>query len=85
MAELETNEYLSLTLGPFGDWRSLHVLGVRHFDLLQHSAISLDSLIDHSRNSVAIEFGGIVELLEAFEGQGNELKLSCDTFGAAHC
>jgi len=85
MAEFEADENLCLTLCPFGDRSGLDVLGIWHFDLLKHSAIGFDSLIDESRNFMTIEFRGVVEFMEALERLGDELEFVGHGLGTGGC
>ena len=78
VAQLETDEDLALALRPLQHRRSLQVLPVLHLDLLQHPPVDLQPLVDDSGNPVAVEEGGVVELVEAGQGQRDEFQLGLD-------
>lgn len=72
MAKLETNEDLALALRPLQNWSGLEVLLVLHLEFLQHSLVDLQSLVDHSRNFMAVEDSGVIQLMEAGQWQRDE-------------
>lgn len=72
MAQLEADEDLCLTLSPFDSWRGFKMFPVLHFDILEHAFVELKTFIDHSRNSMTVVERGIIQLMEAFEGQRDE-------------
>lgn len=67
MTQLETNEYLSIALGPFNHRSSMEMLFARHGQFLKHSLVGLNSFIDYPLHPAVIEVFWAIELFKAMQ------------------